>query len=263
MILEITSRLKERDLDPVYLRVKIDGEEANRCLTDLAWSEVLEWAIKTAERKAGENGGEMKRHVVMVQLMTNIAERLHEALRALGDGLDVYTSRCDRIPEDAQRVEPGSISIVQEHTTKVFEVAEFSGGAAASIADIEASVNRLTQQINDVRNVLCHAVNGAPMDPEFAKESLAFFDLITGHWLPQMMQSAQMMKKIVVVAAQSKAKFETETGERTIDHHCPVCNAPVYNTHPIGLCSCEWPEHKIEEYSRLLDEFSSKSEKVN
>lgn len=109
IIIEASSRLRERDLDPIYLMVKIDGERVTRCLTDLAWSEVLEWAIRRgeaiAEAKYGENVGEDLKLSARLQLMTGIAERLHEALRSLGDALDVYTSRCEKIPEDAMPVQ--------------------------------------------------------------------------------------------------------------------------------------------------------------
>lgn len=263
MSLKIKSGLKQRDLDRFYLRVEINGEFTNRCLTDIDWSEVEEF-ISQKTKKESENEPNEITCARYCDLMTRIAAGLHEALRSLGDGLDIYTTRSENIPKDAEKVKPGSVSIVHEHS--MFDMLGFSReGAISSIAEIDSAVNRLTQQMNDIRNVLFQVAHGAEVGRQYAHSSLESFDGMTRQWIPQMLQSAELLKKIIIIAAQSKTNLETESdsAERTIDHHCPICNAPVYKTHPIGLCTCEWPEHKIEEYSRILDEFSSTSTKVN
>jgi hypothetical protein len=72
-----TSALKERSLDGIYLRGKIDGEWVARCLTDLVWEDVEAW-LKDKSTLNEHN-----------EFLLNVIKHLHERLRAVGDYLHV------------------------------------------------------------------------------------------------------------------------------------------------------------------------------
>ena len=80
--MKISNELIPRDLDGIYLRVQIDDQWANRCLTDMTWAEVREWLESKWQHLDSSNETKLKN-------LEAIARHFHERLRALGDELDI------------------------------------------------------------------------------------------------------------------------------------------------------------------------------
>jgi hypothetical protein len=81
-----TGELICRDLDGIYLRVKIEGKWDNRCLTDLVWEDVEAWL---KERFTNQSAEGCERQLLQ------IVKHLHERLRWMGDALNVGTRVID------------------------------------------------------------------------------------------------------------------------------------------------------------------------
>lgn len=81
--MEVKSNLVRRDLDGIYVRVKIGDKYDNCCLTDMSWDEVTQWL--TERWKNQEVDLETK-----INNLFQVAEHFHRRLRLIGDAIDLY-----------------------------------------------------------------------------------------------------------------------------------------------------------------------------
>ena len=79
--MKTTGAIIKRDLDGIYIRVRVDGEWQNRCLTDLHWEDVEDWLRGAMLYPNDAEGREEK--------LLRVIKHLHERLRAFGDQLEV------------------------------------------------------------------------------------------------------------------------------------------------------------------------------
>jgi|SRR5215470_5090937 len=76
--------LEKRDLDGIYIRVKLGDTWDERCLTDLIWEDVSEWLKeKCMDRRESK--------VAVLEFMIRVVKHLHERLRVMGDHFDIIS----------------------------------------------------------------------------------------------------------------------------------------------------------------------------